>query len=284
MSWLGLRHKGVEPLYPDEWNKVVDGLDFLYGYAQDLKLDLQSLDSKVEAYYLDCKSEINDVKNDVEKFYLELTKQHGELQSKINQYYLEIKSELGDIKTKSDTINTKIDTLSSDIEKYYLEVKTQLGNIESKSDTISSKVDGLSSDVKKYYLDIKSQLGDLKSEVDPISDYVREIYLMKLTKLLAYVVNKYVPEGVDVFDSDVIVDRSGRVRFKLWLALAGYVATKWTPAGLTEAIIGYLNAKDMIPSEAWHEFDFTVMKDDKINVRVYPSQNVTIFIYGLGEA
>ncbi len=33
MSWLGLRHKGVEVLYPDEWNKVVDGLDILKYYA-----------------------------------------------------------------------------------------------------------------------------------------------------------------------------------------------------------------------------------------------------------
>jgi len=33
MSWLGLRHKGVEVLYPDEWNKVVDGLDILKYYS-----------------------------------------------------------------------------------------------------------------------------------------------------------------------------------------------------------------------------------------------------------
>ena len=30
MSWLGLRHKGIEPLFPEEWNAVVDGLDWLY--------------------------------------------------------------------------------------------------------------------------------------------------------------------------------------------------------------------------------------------------------------
>jgi len=252
MSWIGLRYKGVEPLYPDEWNKVVDALDILYNYTHNLKINLQSLDAKVEAYYLDCKSEIDDVRSDVEAYYLELTRQHEELQSKINRYYLEVKSELG--------------------------------NIESKSDTISSKIDTLASDVRKYYLDVKSQLSDLKSEVDPISDYVREIYLMKVLKLLGYVVNKYVPEGYDVFDSDITVDRNGRVRFKLWLSITGYAAVKWTPAGLAEAILGYLNAKDPIPSDAWHEFDFTVMKDDKINVRVYPSQNVTIFVYGLGEA
>ena len=35
MSWVGLRHKGVEPLYPHEWNAVVDGLDILYAYVAD---------------------------------------------------------------------------------------------------------------------------------------------------------------------------------------------------------------------------------------------------------
>lgn len=30
MAWIGLRHKGVEILYPFEWNKVVDALDILY--------------------------------------------------------------------------------------------------------------------------------------------------------------------------------------------------------------------------------------------------------------
>jgi len=36
MSWLGLRHKGYERLYPDEWNAVVDGLDILYFYTNSL--------------------------------------------------------------------------------------------------------------------------------------------------------------------------------------------------------------------------------------------------------
>ena len=35
MSWLGLRHKGVEVLYPDEWNRVVDGLDILKQYFDE---------------------------------------------------------------------------------------------------------------------------------------------------------------------------------------------------------------------------------------------------------
>jgi len=49
MSWLGLTHKGTEILYSDEWNRVVDGLDILYGYvASSVKLsDLPNLPSDV---------------------------------------------------------------------------------------------------------------------------------------------------------------------------------------------------------------------------------------------
>jgi len=49
MSWIGLGHKGVEPLYPDEWNRVVDALDILYGYVGDL--DSRKLD-RIELLYL----------------------------------------------------------------------------------------------------------------------------------------------------------------------------------------------------------------------------------------
>ena len=44
MSWLGLKHKGVEILYPEEWNLVVDGLDLLKHYA-DESLRISSLTS-----------------------------------------------------------------------------------------------------------------------------------------------------------------------------------------------------------------------------------------------
>ncbi len=49
MSWLGLRHKGVEVLYPDEWNRVVDGLDILKQYLDEKVgvVDLKNLSSDV---------------------------------------------------------------------------------------------------------------------------------------------------------------------------------------------------------------------------------------------
>ena len=49
MAWLGLRHKGVEPLFPDEWNRVVDGLDILKQYTDaSLRVEeLQHLDMSI---------------------------------------------------------------------------------------------------------------------------------------------------------------------------------------------------------------------------------------------
>jgi len=51
MSWLGLRHKGTERLYSDEWNLVVDGLDILYYRDQELKEEIDCLEAKVDQIY-----------------------------------------------------------------------------------------------------------------------------------------------------------------------------------------------------------------------------------------
>jgi len=59
MSWLGLKYKGVEPLYPDEWNRVIDCLDILYAdvrYHGDKLVEhdarLEEIDGKLDDIYL----------------------------------------------------------------------------------------------------------------------------------------------------------------------------------------------------------------------------------------
>jgi len=49
MTWAGLRHKGVEILFPEEWNTVVDALDILYAYTAESvkKEELLHLDSDI---------------------------------------------------------------------------------------------------------------------------------------------------------------------------------------------------------------------------------------------
>jgi len=67
MSWLGLRHKGTEPLYSDEWNRVVDGLDVLYGYVADLERRMDCLEVAVEQYYLEVKRELESIEGKLER-------------------------------------------------------------------------------------------------------------------------------------------------------------------------------------------------------------------------
>ena len=96
MSWIGLRHKGVEPLYPDEWNKVVDALDILYGYQAGLKTQLDCLETKVDHYYLEVKREINELETKVN----ELNQKVTNLDEKVDKYYLELESKLDYLKQK----------------------------------------------------------------------------------------------------------------------------------------------------------------------------------------
>jgi len=69
MSWIGLRHKRVEPLYPDEWNRVVDALDILYGYQADLRREVDCIEGKIDGYYLEMKRELSGLESRIEQIY-----------------------------------------------------------------------------------------------------------------------------------------------------------------------------------------------------------------------
>jgi len=44
MTWAGLRYKGVEPLFPDEWNTAVNCLDHLKWYVDKHEKDIAEID------------------------------------------------------------------------------------------------------------------------------------------------------------------------------------------------------------------------------------------------
>lgn len=99
MSWIGLTYKGIEPLYPDEWNRVIDALNILYDYSTTQRVRLDQLEQRVEAYYLECKNEI------------------AQLEDCIEKYYIEVKRELTEIEKKLETIQppTSIETYSLNV-------------------------------------------------------------------------------------------------------------------------------------------------------------------------
>jgi len=75
----------------------------------------------------------------------------------------------------------------------------------------------------------------------------------------------------------------GKVRVKLNLGVDAYTYLKWTPKDVGASILSTLNAKALIPSLAWHEFDLTLQAQDKVNVQISPSGKITIFIYNIPE-
>jgi len=102
--------------------------------------------------------------------------------------------------------------------------------------------------------------------------------------LVGYKVYYSAPAFVDVFDPDLVMSMAGRARFKFTLSPDAYAYTKWLPYGLAQAITSALNAGVIIPRDSWHEFDFTLGQNDKVNFRVTPSAVVTIFVYNIGSA
>jgi len=128
-------------------------------------------------------------------------------------------------------------------------------------------------------------LVDIYSKLTRIEELLTEIETLITErgkpKLLAYKVNYPAPTFADIFSPDVIVERDGRVRIKITMAQGGYAYVKHVPAPTTEAIIAALCGGAPLSGQAWYEFDFTALKDDKINVRVVPGQNVTVILYNI---
>ena len=230
------QHKGIEPLYPDEWNAVVDGLDILYRYVAQLEER-----TNFEALKSDIKPAVDNVYDlgDVERSWREVWGHIGYFKDAL---YVQGRPVIKD----GDPISV-FDILEDARRKITLAI------------------------------DYSTLLYSIYAELVRLVDG-------KKPELLGIEVNKHLYPGYTVFDTDLTVRKSGRVRVKLWSSVDGYFALKWTPRGFTDPIIGYLNAGAPIPARCWHEFDFTCEAEDKVNVVVYQTGQVTVAIYNIGEA
>jgi hypothetical protein len=126
------------------------------------------------------------------------------------------------------------------------------------------------------------------SYTSPLHSDLQNIYntLLNAGKpfLITTLINTSVSPLTDIFPSDLPISLAGRVRFKFTLNADAYTYVKWLPYGSTSAILSLLNAGDAIPANAWHEFDFTVNKDDKVNFQVDRSLTITIAVYNIPNA
>jgi len=120
------------------------------------------------------------------------------------------------------------------------------------------------------------------------TDYLKRIddnvlLLMNMFKpsLLAKAINYVASNFSDIFESDIVVSRDGRVRFKFTTDKDVYTYVKWIPKDEVEALIALLNSGAPIPKDTWQEIDFTVLEGDKINFRISPSAKITIFVYNI---
>jgi len=118
------------------------------------------------------------------------------------------------------------------------------------------------------------------TEVDPITI---ERDLTKEPILLAQKFEYLAPDFSDVFDPDLIVQRSGRVRAQFTLQSEAISYLKVVPSGTTYEMISALAGASHLSPYAWHEFDLTVQKDDGVNVRFSPPTIISIRVYNIGS-
>lgn len=120
--------------------------------------------------------------------------------------------------------------------------------------------------------------------IDAIETAIRNIGIPVKPKIIDYVVDYYAYAGVDIFLNNLVVPESGRIRIKAIGDKDFYGYLKHKLAGTPIEVIGLINEGNPIKANTWKEEDYTVSKNDEINVRVFPSTRITIVIYNIPEA
>ncbi len=102
-------------------------------------------------------------------------------------------------------------------------------------------------------------------------------------QLLGKVWGQAVGDYVDVFGSDLMVQRSGRVRVKLSASTDVAVYLKHKPYDEAAAVIAALNAGATIKANTWFEQELAVMQNDYINIRISPGATLNLMVLNVGS-
>ncbi|RLC79624.1 MAG: hypothetical protein DRJ03_23170 [Chloroflexi bacterium] len=124
-----------------------------------------------------------------------------------------------------------------------------------------------------------------KSQIEQaIRDALLNLGIPAKPKILGYQVDYDAPAMADVFSPNLTVQDSGRIRVKIIGNTDFYSYLKHKPSGVPTEILGLLNAGKPLTKHSWYELDFTVVKDDEVNVKVAPTVTITVIIYNIPEA
>ena len=124
-----------------------------------------------------------------------------------------------------------------------------------------------------------------KSQVEQaIKDALLNLGIPPKPHLLGYQVDYYAPAMADIFPQDLNIQFDGKVRIKVVGNVDFYAYMKFKPNVAPIVIIAWLNDGKPIKANTWKEMDFTVNKNDKVNVKVVPTTKITILIYNIPQA
>ena len=124
-----------------------------------------------------------------------------------------------------------------------------------------------------------------KSQVEQaIQDALLNLGIPAKPHLLGYKVDYVAPAMADIFPHNLNVQFDGRVRIKVMGDKDFYAYMKFKPNVAPIEIIAWLNEGKPIKAKTWKEMDFTVNKDDEVNVKVAPTTKITILIYNIPKA
>jgi len=272
MSWKGLRHKGIEPLFPDEWNAVVDALDELYFYGPaffgrdivplaDAKQDIGKPDKRWrEGWFV--------------RMYI------------TDEGYIAGKKILkdGDPITIADLYYDAVYKIKEAID--ISETAQHIANIDNNFVTRIREAVNTSSPkvtITDLYYDAVYKIKEAidMAEATGILSEIRDAMTKELVSLIGYKIAEWVYGLHDIFYPDLEVMEDGRVRVKIMVDRPTSVYMVWQPSGILQRIEALLNKGITLDPFSWFEFDFTVKQGDKVNVKTKDDCTVTVTVYNI---
>lgn len=126
--------------------------------------------------------------------------------------------------------------------------------------------------------DVKVSIGAYQS---PRLELIANAFVpVRIGKLWEQNVNAF----TDFFTPDLVALYDGRLRVKLTVEYDCYAYLKHKLNGEASFVNALLNAGITVPENCWHEWDFTIEKDDEANLSVSTNTKVTVIVYNIPSA
>lgn len=180
---------------------------------------------------------------------------------------------IGDIE---DTAKTKI----SQAVGSGLDASVDIEAIKGSVAKLDTNLSGVEADIEQIHTD----LGTLEDDQEATTTAIESLLARFKPSVEGLIWNVFKTGGVKLFGSNLVMSEDGRARVKIESSYYVYTSLIHKATGESVEIEALLNAGASLNPASWYEFDFTVMQNDELNLKIDKSSTITVIVYNIPNA